>query len=167
MSRNVSGELIVRNHQRAFPLDVRLLRRLTLELLQSWLGRHKFDLGIHLLSSPEMVRLNETFLRHQGSTDVITFDYTEPPGQGSLCGEIFISVEEARIQAHRFRTTVQDELIRYIIHGVLHLCGYDDQSPANRRIMKRQENRLLARLAGPAVVLRFQKPRLEKPRRHA
>jgi rRNA maturation RNase YbeY len=92
-----------------------------------------------------MTRINETRLRHAGSTDVITFDYGEP--KGPLAGEIFVCVEEALVQARRFRATWQEELVRYIVHGVLHLRGYDDLGTAARRRMKREEGRLLRKLS--------------------
>ena len=61
----------------------------------------------------------------------------------SLNGELFICVDDAVKQAREFRTTWQSELARYVIHGLLHLCGHDDLSPEPRRKMKREENRLL------------------------
>jgi rRNA maturation RNase YbeY len=91
-----------------------------------------------------MTRLNETFLRHDGSTDVITFDYAQADDNGSrLSGEIFVCVEEAVLQGRRFRTGWESELVRYVVHGLLHLRGFDDHRAAARRRMKQQENRLL------------------------
>jgi probable rRNA maturation factor len=142
----MSGELSLSNHQRARQIDLRLLRRLTRDLLQDLLHAGDYDLAIHLVNSREMTRLNETHLRHAGSTDVITFDYSEA-GTGVLAGEIFICLEEAIIQAARFRTLWQAELVRYIVHGLLHLRGYDDTRPAPRRKMKREENRLVKELS--------------------
>jgi probable rRNA maturation factor len=101
-----------------------------------------FDLAIHIIRAPEMARLNETFLQHSGSTDVITFDYSDSP-KSSLHGEIFICIDDASLQARQFRTSWQSELTRYIIHGILHLRGFDDIRTATRRKMKREENRLL------------------------
>ena len=93
-----------------------------------------------------MAHLNETYLHHQGATDVLAFDYAEATGAG-LCGEIYLCAEVARTQAKRFRTSWQSELLRYLVHGVLHLEGYDDHVAARRRQMKREENRLLKALA--------------------
>jgi rRNA maturation RNase YbeY len=104
-----------------------------------------------------MARLNEKYLGHSGSTDVITFDHSvagdgrgarnsSPPGTGNcaaIFGEIFISVGDALKQAREFGTSWESEVVRYVIHGVLHLKGYSDLEPAQRRIMKREENRLL------------------------
>jgi rRNA maturation RNase YbeY len=126
---------------------------------QSAIGNHSFDLGLYLVGAAEMTRLNETFLRHAGSTDVITFDYADHTTFAQpqrfkprvtrhvpLHGEIFVCLDEARIQARRFRTTWQAELARYVVHGVLHLLGYDDRRAPDRRKMKREENRLLCRI---------------------
>jgi rRNA maturation RNase YbeY len=99
------------------------------------------------MPAEEMTRLNETFLHHRGVTDVITFDYAEGLTRGSIQGEIFVCLDEARIQARRFRTTWQDELVRYIVHGLLHLDGYDDHRKADRLRMKRRENELMRQLA--------------------
>ena len=113
------GALTLRNRQRTRVIDLRRLRRLALTLLQDLLAVQQFDLGIYLVSAAEITRLNEKFLRHQGSTDVITFNYEEtaPPASGRsggrdtcstlLHGEIFICIDEAVAQAHRFRTAWQ------------------------------------------------------------
>ena len=94
-----------------------------------------------------MAKLNETFLKHSGPTDVITFDYSEADRRSPLLGELFICVPEAVAQSRRFRTSWQEELVRYLVHGVLHLLGYDDRAAKARQRMKREENRLLRRLA--------------------
>ncbi|HUA39613.1 MAG TPA: rRNA maturation RNase YbeY [Candidatus Sulfopaludibacter sp.] len=109
-------------------------------------------LGIHLVAAPEIIRLNEKFLGHQGTTDVITFDYAEFRRRTSdvrrrLHGEIFICMDEAVWQARKFRTSWQSEIVRYLAHGVLHLIGYDDAHAGERREMKRAENRLLRQIS--------------------
>ena len=145
----MSGSLLIKNRQRAITLNTRLLKSITQALLTDLLQLEAFDLGVYIVRAPEMARLNKTFLQHEGSTDVITFDYAEKPPfaihhlSSSLHGEIFISIDDARAQARQFRTSCQSELARYVIHGVLHLRGFDDLRPAARRKMKREENRLL------------------------
>jgi rRNA maturation RNase YbeY len=86
-----------------------------------------------------MARVNWRFLQHEGSTDVITFDYGSTAER--LHGECFICVADAVTQAEAFGTTWSDEVVRYVIHAILHLRGYDDLKPDVRRIMKREENR--------------------------
>ena len=147
--------LFVRNRQHARAVDARLLRSAASTLLREILGLDRFDLGIYLVASPEMSRVNETFLGHTGTTDVITFDYIEtkrrsrttlPAPPPFLQGEIFICVDEAIRQAKSFRTSWQKELARYLVHGVLHLYGFDDHQPAARRRMKRNEDATLRKL---------------------
>ncbi len=145
--RNAHNTLRVRNRQRIRPVDARLLRSIARALLRELLRAGSFDIGIYVVAAPEMTRLNETFLRHQGSTDVLTFDYTDKPRATGLAGEIFICVDEALIQAARFHTTWQSEVVRYVVHGILHLTGHDDRRAARRRKMKREEHRLLGELA--------------------
>ena len=137
----MSRSLLIQNRQRLRSLNVRYLRQLTCSVLENLPDIEDFDLAICIIHAPEMARLNETFLRHQGSTDVITFDYSEL--KTSLHGELFICMDDAITQAREFRTTWQSELVRYIIHGILHLRGYDDLKPDLRRRMKREEGRLL------------------------
>lgn len=143
----MSQSLIVKNRQRAQRLDVRLLRRCARVLLVELLERESFDLAVYLVAADRMTRLNEEFLQHAGSTDVITFDYADPGSNQPLHGELFLCVDEAKIQATRYRTTWQEELARYLVHGVLHLTGFDDATPALRRPMKREEDQLLKALA--------------------
>ncbi len=149
----MSGTLHLRNRQRTRAVNFPLLRRLIRHLLARHLQVEEFELCFHFIAHPEMACLNETFLQHSGSTDVITFDHSDflrPQTPGSklqLHGEIFISLDDAVAQAAQFRTTWQSELARYLVHGLLHLRGYDDLQPAARRKMKREENRLLQKLA--------------------
>lgn len=146
MAENVRSSLLVCSRQRASKVNVRLLRWMTRHLLQDLLHRDHYDLCVTLVADDRMTRLNQEHLRHQGTTDVITFDYNDPSRAEWIVGEIFISVEEACRQARRFRTEWTSEIARYVVHGILHLAGYDDQTPPDRKRMKRQEDTLLAKL---------------------
>lgn len=137
----MNRSLVITNRQRTFAVDARCLRRLVRLLLEAVPGVKEFDLGIHLVDTREMTRLNETYLRHEGPTDVITFGY----GPGMM-GEIFICPDVAGVEARRFRTSWQNEIARYVVHGVLHLLGFDDRRAADRRRMKREEDRLVREL---------------------
>jgi len=153
--------IVVANRQRARKINPRRLKEIA-EMLLADLGIEAAELGITLVAAREMTLINETFLQHEGSTDVVTFDYTQEAGAGSprpaggapraarsaLHGEIFICVDAAVSQSKTFRTTWQSEIVRYLVHGVLHLLGHDDRHAGARRRMKREENRRLARLSG-------------------
>jgi probable rRNA maturation factor len=152
--------IVIANRQRARKINSRLLREIAGALLAD-LKIEEAELGINLVAAREMILVNETFLRHEGSTDVMTFDYANEGRAGSplpadgahgvtrptFHGELFICVAEAVLQAGKFRTTWQSEIARYIVHGILHLLGHDDLHAAARRRMKREENRLLAGLS--------------------
>jgi probable rRNA maturation factor len=154
----------ITNRQRVRKTDRRLLKKIADALLTE-LEIEKAEIGICLVAAPEMTRLNETFLKHKGSTDVIAFDYRDSVGQASslshsklqevrdrqdacptLHGEIFVCVDEAVLQARKFGTNWQSEIVRYLVHGVLHLLGFDDSSAGVRREMKREENRRLSEM---------------------
>lgn len=138
--------LLVANRQRVRRVDARWLRVCAVVLLEELLALTEYELGVQLVGAREMAQVNQQFLAHEGSTDVITFSYAEP-GEARLHGEIFICVSDAVAQAAEWGTTWQDEVVRYLVHGVLHLRGFDDLEPAKRRVMKREENRLVTRLA--------------------
>ena len=129
--------LLLRNRQKDRPLQMRVLRQITLDLLEA-MGLEA-EVGFHFVSPREMARVNWRFLQHEGSTDVITFDHGSTTER--LYGECFVSVADAVEQAQDFKTTWTEEVVRYVIHGILHLRGYDDLEPALRRSMKREENR--------------------------
>jgi probable rRNA maturation factor len=159
----VSQALTLSSRQGARAVDLRFLRRIVHALLLELLRQEAFELSICLVASAEMTRVNEAFLGHKGSTDVITFDYGESalPTCGrrsrtaphklqksprSLLGEVLICVPDVLAQAPQFGTTWQNELIRCMVHGVLHLRGYNDHTSSGRRRMKREEDGLLHQL---------------------
>jgi len=141
--------LEIDDRQRTRRINKPLLRRITRHLLLNELRVTEHELCLHFVDAAEMARLNEQFLQHTGSTDVITFDHADAVhgASGPIHGEIFVSIPDALKHARRFGTTWQSELARYVIHGLLHLRGYDDLEPAARRVMKREETRLLAVVA--------------------
>jgi probable rRNA maturation factor len=143
--------LVIANRQRKKKINTRVLKEIVSELFGE-LKITEAELGINLVGAREMTLINETFLQHAGSTDVITFDHTEKRKAESgkrkaIHGELFICVDDAIKQAKEFQTNWQSEVVRYIVHGVLHLLGYDDLKPHLRREMKRKENRFVRQLA--------------------
>ncbi len=148
--RSLHRALLLRNRQRLRRMDLRILRAITQRLLREACPNTPFDLAVHIVAAPEMALLNEKFLRHEGPTDVITFDYLDSAavrGCPGLHGEIVVCIDEAESQARRYHTTWQREVVRYIVHGLLHLLGYDDQNRASRCRMKASEDTLLCQLA--------------------
>lgn len=113
--------------------------------LRSWLdaaireeGRETGGLCYIFCSDSYLLEINNTYLRHNTYTDIVTFDHSDNPSV--VAGDIFISVERVRENASAFRTSRQDELLRVMIHGVLHLCGYKDKKKPDRSIMREKED---------------------------
>lgn len=95
-------------------------------------------------SDERELAVNREFLGHDYYTDVITFDYSTP---STLNGDIFISLDTVRSNAETVGVTFDQELMRIIIHGVLHLTGQGDKTPETKVQMTEKENRALARLS--------------------
>jgi rRNA maturation RNase YbeY len=85
-------------------------------------------------------RLNVEYLDHDTLTDVITFPYAAPP---IVEGDIFISIERVRENARDFNTSFEEELRRVMVHGVLHLCGYGDETDEEEQAIRQKENEAL------------------------
>lgn len=93
-----------------------------------------------------IAELNRRFLKHEGPTDVLAFPLEDdvPGGEDPTIGLVVVSVETARREARRRGLDVRAELALYVAHGFLHLAGYDDASPGERRRMRAMERRVLA-----------------------
>jgi probable rRNA maturation factor len=143
----VSGDIVLRNQQRIRGIQPAFLRKIVVAVLNKMPGVLEFEIGIHLVSRSRMKQMNETYLQHKGSTDVITFDYGDITRPNWLAGDIFICVSEAVDQARVFGTSWQSEVVRYVAHGILHLRGYDDHSAGEKKKMKRAEDRIVGELA--------------------
>lgn len=96
-------------------------------------------------SDDYLYQMNMDYLQHDTYTDVITFPYSSPE-DSYIEGDIFISVERTAENAKKFGVSPQSELNRVMIHGVLHLIGYDDKTTAKKKIMTAKEDEYLAKL---------------------
>lgn len=132
--------LSFRNLHLSCRVDIKQLRHWVLELLPL-MGVSGAELSWLFIGSRRMAYYNEKFLGHQGSTDVITFQYAQTVKKNSLFGDVLICIDDAFTQAKLFNTTPQSETLRYIIHSILHLQGFDDLSPLERKLMKKHENK--------------------------
>lgn len=95
------------------------------------------DVGYLFCNDEKILEINRQFLKHDFYTDIISFDYSEDE---IISGDIFISLDTVLSNSQMYNTDYQDELHRVIIHGVLHLCGFDDDSEENIMLMKEAED---------------------------
>lgn len=93
-------------------------------------------------SDDYLAALNHQYLNHKTLTDIITFDHSES-GQ-EIEGDVFISVDRVRENARTFKTTMDEELHRVLVHGVLHLIGYTDKTSSQKSRMRKKEDAYLS-----------------------
>ncbi len=125
------------------------LRSLANRILQS-IGEREALLSLEIVGDDRMRRLNRTFRHRDNTTDVLAFATREGPGPPSaLLGDVVISLPQAIRQARRHQRGVDHELAVLLIHGILHLCGYDHErsEPEARRMTRRE--RAVLRGIGP------------------
>jgi probable rRNA maturation factor len=108
------------------------------------------NVNIALVDNPTIHRLNKQFLDHDEATDVLTFPLSAPDVQ-ALEGEVVVGFEVARKVARKRGHDEQAEVALYIIHGLLHLCGYDDATRPARRKMRDRERHYLGLLGLPDI----------------
>ena len=101
------------------------------------------SINIIFTSNDYLLSVNQEYLNHNYNTDVITFEYNE---EKLISGDIFVSVEQVKINAESFDTPFEDELNRVVIHGVLHLLGFKDASVDEKKEIRREEDKALALL---------------------
>lgn len=99
------------------------------------------DINIIFCSDNYILDINQRFLGHDYFTDIITFDYCE--GE-KLSGDLFISIDSVRENSVQYRTEFNDELGRVMVHGILHLIGYDDHTAAQQKQMRAKEDYYLS-----------------------
>ena len=96
------------------------------------------ELNYIFCSDTCLLNINKQYLNHDTYTDIVTFDNSETTG--SITGDIFISIDRIRENSSRFNVSEATELHRVIIHGVLHLLGYKDKNPADKKNMTLKED---------------------------
>jgi len=95
------------------------------------------EVNISFCSNDEIVKINKKYLSHDYSTDIITFAYTEKYYTDS---DVIISLESVKQNAARYGISFRKELFRVIIHGILHICGYNDSNKNEKVLMRKKEN---------------------------
>lgn len=102
------------------------------------------NINIVFCSDEFIKEYNREFLDHDYETDIITFHDTDE--NGFTEGELLISSDTVRFNSDRFKTNIEEEYSRVIIHGVLHLCGYRDETKSEKTLMRKKENHYLKEL---------------------
>jgi probable rRNA maturation factor len=101
----------------------------------------KAEIGIVFVDEIKIKDLNRNFLKHDFVTDVISFPLDET--EGVVEGEVYVCIDQAVRQARQYGVSMHREVFRLVIHGILHLLGYDDATPRKKSVMKQKEDAYL------------------------
>lgn len=113
-------------------------------------GIGDYEISLAFVDNPTIHRLNKRYLDHDEPTDVLSFPLSDPSAK-KLAGELVIGVEVAKDRAAEMGHAIDAELALYVIHGLLHLCGFDDKSPRAEREMRERERHYLGSLELPDI----------------
>lgn len=133
------ASIVVKNLNKKFKLNERFIKKITEDVLDILKKSRGTKLEIVFLSDKEIRSLNRKYKRRDAATDVLSFEL------GDL-GEIIISSDTALKNSAIFHTSFEEEIILYVIHGILHLFGYDDETVRERKRMSKKEDVVLKAL---------------------
>jgi rRNA maturation RNase YbeY len=135
--------VIVTNAHPRLRFPVKETKRIVLSVLRGEIKKVS-SLTVVYVNHRRTIILNKKYLRHNRTTDVIAFGYETEP---AIDGEIFINLDQAKAQSVFYGATFREEVQRLLIHGLLHLAGYNDASMKERNVMKRREDFFLNALS--------------------
>ena len=133
----------ITNDQSQLPVDKKRLRRAVRMILKDE-SIERAKINVAVVDDRTIAELHQRYLHDPSPTDVLSFLLERSPKY--LEGEIVVSADTAAASAANYNWTAADELLLYVIHGALHLVGYDDTTPKKRSIMREKEGEYLARL---------------------
>ena len=135
---------MILNQQKFLKIRPKLMEKLVELVLED--EPKELEISVRFVTDKTIAKLNEKYLHHSGPTDVIAF----PMREGSfsqlhreILGDVVVSTERAIDQAAQYKNNVSEELCLYVVHGILHLLGYDDIAPIPRRRMEKKQEQLL------------------------
>jgi len=152
-----SNKVVLCNRQRTTAVCSKTLKRFCLVAIDA-LGMTDSDISLAIVNDKAIAELHETWLGISGPTDVLSFDlssheHTKLSQHGKrhgIHGEIIASAETASREARVYGWSPENELTYYLIHGLLHLVGYDDQTPSERISMRRKERAIMKAIGLPS-----------------
>lgn len=123
------------------PLDATIIQSYVAETMGSH-GAAGFDVNIVFIGDQEMTELNENYKKRRGTTNVLSFNLSEDANE-SVEGEVYVSLEQARKQASEYGVSYEEEIIRLVTHGVLHLIDWTHENDEAQRSMENETEKLV------------------------
>jgi probable rRNA maturation factor len=149
------GRIAIASPQEVVPIDRGRMREIARTVLAGE-NESEAEISLAFVDNATIRALNKRYLNHDEPTDVLSFPLSEP-GAAKLAGELVIGAAVALAQAAERGHDVEAELARYVIHGLLHLCGFDDHDDRDASAMRERERHYLQQLGLPDI-----SPRLEE-----
>ncbi|MFA5142939.1 MAG: rRNA maturation RNase YbeY [Candidatus Omnitrophota bacterium] len=141
---SIGAEIEIINLHKRYNLNGACLKSVIKKILQCVnKSRNMTSLDVVFMDDRAIKVLNKRYKGRNRPTDVLSFEFQDEPAKKAFAGEVIISVDRARENSKVFGTDFKAELVLYVIHGILHLFGYDDMSEAKRRVMRRKESEIL------------------------
>lgn len=134
--------VLFNNHQCDAKLKNKRVLKQLLQTLMHTYTQQEAHLQYTFVTDAFLHEMNKTFLNHDTLTDIITFDLS-PDKKGPRLGDVYISIDRVKENAAQLGVTYQTELTRVIFHGALHLCGFGDKTPAQKKQMRALEEEWL------------------------
>jgi probable rRNA maturation factor len=135
-------KLNIINLQKLHFIDKNRVKKLISSILK--VEKKNAELNLVFTDNKKIKKINKTFLGHNFVTDVISFGYNNVSLENNISGEIIISVEMAVKLAQKLKCTIEGEIALYLVHGLLHLLGYNDKLKKDARKMHQREKELLS-----------------------
>lgn len=130
--------------QKFQPIDKNKIKKIIKGILKA--EKKDAELSIVFIDNKTIKQINRAFLGHNYATDVLSFTYDEPSFKNNVKGEIVVSVEMASKLSRRYGYEVEGEIVLYLVHGLLHLLGYDDKRKKDAKKMHQRAGELLLSL---------------------
>ncbi len=135
-------KLNIINLQKLHFIDKNRVKKLIIGILK--VEKKNAELNLVFTDNKKIKKINKTFLGHNFATDVISFTYNNASLENDISGEIIISVEMAIKLAQKLKCTIEGEIALYLVHGLLHLLGYNDKLKKDAKKMHLREKELLS-----------------------
>ncbi len=138
-------EIVAESLQKKIPIRLPQIKRIVKAILKEKnISRGEFSLVF--VTDQRIKFLNKKFLHRNYSTDVLAFERRWENKKREIRGDVVISIDAARKNARRFKTSLAYEIVLYVVHGILHLSGFDDHKPTDIKKMRREEQKLMNHL---------------------
>ena len=143
------SRISIASPQESVPIDRRRVREIVRAVLEGETSADA-EISVAFVDNPTIHRLNLRYLQHDEPTDVLSFPLSDPSAK-RLSAELVVGAQVAKAQAEERGHDVQAELALYVIHGLLHLCGYSDESLQEEKEMRQRERHYLHALGYPDI----------------